>query len=758
MSTLNELIRHDIPLKTDASAVYPFKPNLERKYRFMSRFGEEVLLHRVEGDTIRLPRALCPVGKVDDRSEGEAVDYPDCPTMRPDQVSWFEATLKFLKNGLSGVTVAGTGRGKTVCGFYVTHHLRRKTLVITTKDDIYKQWLEGAQKFLGLKPHEIGEIRGDKCEVIGTKFVVAMIHSLSKEGKYPDWITKDFGLVIFDECFHPDHELLTPSGWKPVSEVTDQDKVMAFNAETGSVQFEPVLRTVAKPFVGNLVRVKGNKFHTLTTPGHEQPIRRKRDSGWELGRSTLGDLNLHSRVQLPVSGRLAGTGELTALEKLRIAFEADGHLLYTSKKAGEHTYRFAFRRERKIGRLSDILRELGWAFTVRENCRGDTNIVFKSDVLLTKDFSWFDPFEDGGRNESFLSELTEWDGWTDSSAGFWEHKSRAVADFVQLIAQLAGRNASIVPVGTKWRVRWCARQVWVDSGGFRKEEVPYSGMVYCVTVPSGNVVTRLNGTISISGNCHRVPAEQFSAVVDMFPAKLRLGLSATPERADGKELLVLAHIGPVRVKAEAQLMVPKVLVFRSSWECPRVFRSDPVTGQKRVVRLPHQAGKTAHLEKILAADPVRNHLIAELIYFALNKNRQIVVFSTLHDHLRSLHRACHEAFGISGRQMGFYIGASTKAEKEAREREKAKPVLFTTYSMMGEGTDIPWLDTCILAMPRSNVVQPVGRIRREYPDKAQPIVMDIQDQDSPVFSAYAANRLKWYASIGAVVKLMDQED
>ena len=55
--------------------------------------------------------------------------------------------------------------------------MQRKTLVITTKDDIYKQWLEGAKKFLGLQDHEIGEIRGDKCEVVGTKFCVAMIHS-----------------------------------------------------------------------------------------------------------------------------------------------------------------------------------------------------------------------------------------------------------------------------------------------------------------------------------------------------------------------------------------------------------------------------------------------------------------------------------------------------------------------------------------------------------------------------------------------------
>ncbi|MCL4743817.1 MAG: DEAD/DEAH box helicase family protein [Burkholderiaceae bacterium] len=456
MAILSELIRHDIPLRTDAVATYAFKPSLESKYRFTSRFGEEVLLHSVDDEKrlIHLPRGLCPVGAVDDRVDGEVVQYPNDPTPRPHQVKLFDETVSFLKQGLSGIVSAYTGWGKTVLGYHAAYVVGRKTIVITTKDDIYKQWIDGAIKFLGLKPHEVGEIRGDKCEVVGTKFVVAMIHSLSKDGKYPDWIAQDFGLVIFDEC-------------------------------------------------------------------------------------------------------------------------------------------------------------------------------------------------------------------------------------------------------------------------------------------------------------HRVPADQFSNVVTMFPAKLRLGLSATPERSDGKELLVLAHIGPIRAKTEAQLMVPKVLLFRSAWECPRVLRSDPESGKRRVVRLPHEPGKTAHLEKIIAADPARNHLLADLIYAAYEKNRQLVVFSTLHDHLRAMHRACHQTFGISGRKMGFYIGAQGKAEREAREREKVKPILFTTYTMMGEGTSIDWIDTCLLAMPRANVTQPVGRIRREYPDKGTPVVMDVQDHDSPVFSGYAGSRLKWYKSIGCELKEMN---
>ena len=454
MTSFNDLLRHDPALRVGATAVYPFTPKLEKKYRFTSRFGEEVLLHKTDGKIIHLPRALCPdpvAGSLQDqRSDGEVVDFPKDPTPRPNQIDLFNKTAKFLREGKSGLVCAYTGWGKTVLGYHAAFICRRKTLVVTTKDDIYQQWLDGAVPFLGLDPSEVGEIRQDKCEVVGTKFVVAMIHSLSIDGRYPDWITKDFGLVIFDEC-------------------------------------------------------------------------------------------------------------------------------------------------------------------------------------------------------------------------------------------------------------------------------------------------------------HRLPAEHFSAVATMFPAKLRLGMSAQPERSDGKELLVAAHIGPVRAATDAQLMIPKVLRFKSNWQCPRTLRTDPDTGEKKIIKIPHEPGKTIHIEKMLAADSERNHFIAELVASAFEKDRKIVVFSTLLDHLKSLHRILRDKHKISGRHMGFYIGCSTKAEKEQRDREKIKPLLFTTYGMMGEGTNIPWLDTAVLATPRSNVTQPVGRVRREYPDKGVPVVIDIMDTDSPVFSGYCSSRMRWYVSIKANV-------
>ena len=202
------------------------------------------------------------------------------------------------------------------------------------------------------------------------------------------------------------------------------------------------------------------------------------------------------------------------------------------------------------------------------------------------------------------------------------------------------------------------------------------------------------------------------------------------------------------------MMVPQVMRFRSEWMCPRVPKKDKKTGKVKITTLPHQAGKTAHVDKILAVDTERNELIARLTRLAHGKGRTTVVFSTQHMHLKEIEKALL-AQGVSAHDFGYYVSASTKAEKKVQYEAKGKPIILTTYQMMGEGTSIDWVDTAILAMPRSDVRQPVGRIRREFENKRFPLVFDIVDRDSPVYKSYANSRNNWYKEIGAEVKEMN---
>jgi superfamily II DNA or RNA helicase len=253
----------------------------------------------------------------------------------------------------------------------------------------------------------------------------------------------------------------------------------------------------------------------------------------------------------------------------------------------------------------------------------------------------------------------------------------------------------------------------------------------------------------IADEVHRMAADTFSQAMWHLPAKLRLGLSATPDRKDGKEEVFESHIGKVMVEATQQTMVPKVFCVRTKWKVPRTKR------QGRIVKLPHSPGKVGHIEKSMAYDAARTRLIVELISQAHTAGRALIVFAGSMAMLEAIEGGLQGV--VPEDDIGYYVGLQfykgPKAEKK-RKREKAtlKPVILATYQMASEATNIPWLDACLFATPRSDVVQIVGRIRRVYEDKKQPVVFDILDNDSHVFEAYAKKRHKWYHSIGAPVQ------
>ncbi len=248
---------------------------------------------------------------------------------------------------------------------------------------------------------------------------------------------------------------------------------------------------------------------------------------------------------------------------------------------------------------------------------------------------------------------------------------------------------------------------------------------------------------------HRMGAEQFSQAAWNIPAKLRLGLSATPRRKDGRAIVFQAHIGPVMVTAKQKSLGFFVYRVASGWYCPRKNAFNPDTNQWEQVRIPHVKGKTMHLAKMLAGTKSRNEIICRFIQASRAKDRTVIVFSETLAHLDTLKDMCFSDYGISEYSMAKYVGGLSKT---ARAEALEKPVLFATYKYCSEGTDIPWADTMVLGMPRSDVEQIVGRILREYPDKKLPTVLDILDNDSPVFSSYGDNRLNWYNKVGAKVK------
>jgi len=90
--------------------------------------------------------------------------------------------------------------------------------------------------------------------------------------------------------------------------------------------------------------------------------------------------------------------------------------------------------------------------------------------------------------------------------------------------------------------------------------------------------------------------------------------------------------------------------------------------------------------------------------------------------------------GTKKRKIELIENADIKyhVEKKASLEDSAKSdVLFATYQLVSEGTDIPTLNTLIMASPKKEVEQVVGRIQRAETGH-KPLVLDICD----MFSVY----------------------
>ncbi|MEE8537597.1 MAG: DEAD/DEAH box helicase family protein [Acidobacteriota bacterium] len=229
----------------------------------------------------------------------------------------------------------------------------------------------------------------------------------------------------------------------------------------------------------------------------------------------------------------------------------------------------------------------------------------------------------------------------------------------------------------------------------------------------------------------RVGADKFQDACFNLPARLRLGLTAT-DRKDGRNVLVEAHMGRVLVEHAEVPMTPQVLRYRTGWRCPR--------DRKTKRPIPHKGGRDTHVVKILTRSVRRNELITSLVHAARLKERHVLVFSHLRDHLATLAELLVET-GCPKEEIGFYQGGEAKLEEAAH-----KPVTLATYGMAGRGTNYPHWEVCILATPRADVRQAVGRVLRKHPGKKQPAIIDLIDDDSPLYEGYMYARTAYYRS------------
>jgi superfamily II DNA or RNA helicase len=131
-----------------------------------------------------------------------------------------------------------------------------------------------------------------------------------------------------------------------------------------------------------------------------------------------------------------------------------------------------------------------------------------------------------------------------------------------------------------------------------------------------------------------------------------------------------------------------------------------------------------------------------------NPDQQIMILA----HNRSLLEYFHDA--IEHRKfatVGYYVGGMKEA---ALKLSESKQVIIATYAMASEGLDIKTLTTLIMASPKTDVCQSVGRILRVK--HAAPLVIDIIDPQD-VFRAQWLKRQTYYIKQKYKIIMTDTE-
>lgn len=252
--------------------------------------------------------------------------------------------------------------------------------------------------------------------------------------------------------------------------------------------------------------------------------------------------------------------------------------------------------------------------------------------------------------------------------------------------------------------------------------------------------------------CHHVPAASFEAAMKQCPARHILGLTATPTRKDGLQKILYLQCGPIRHKIgyDHANNHPRSVMFRN---IPACFPAD--TERQPI----HE------LWKFLIESEERNRLIASDVVSAFRQGRYPVVLSDRKEHLNRLEIMVRETLPEDAIfRMDGSIGLKQRSSLIQCLTERASSgtpfVLFATASLIGEGFDLPRLDTMVLAMPLSfkgRLTQYAGRLHRSADGKGDVRIHDYVETNHPMMMHMHRKRMVAYREMGYVVQGVDEE-
>lgn len=246
--------------------------------------------------------------------------------------------------------------------------------------------------------------------------------------------------------------------------------------------------------------------------------------------------------------------------------------------------------------------------------------------------------------------------------------------------------------------------------------------------------------LTIVDECHHISSEVFSRSLLHVITRYTLGLSATMERKDGLTHVFKMFLGDIlytlKREDENNVMV-KAIQYQSNdpefEETAYDYRGNPQYSTM-ITKLCDYASRSEFILKVLQKE-MREKEGQQIMVLGQNKS----ILKYLHDAI------AHRKIAT----VGYYVGGM---KEEALKESEGKQIVIATYAMAAEGLDIKTLTTLVLATPRTDITQAVGRILRMKHER--PLVVDILDTHD-IFQNQWRKRLTYYKKCKYSIKRTD---
>ena len=235
--------------------------------------------------------------------------------------------------------------------------------------------------------------------------------------------------------------------------------------------------------------------------------------------------------------------------------------------------------------------------------------------------------------------------------------------------------------------------------------------------------------LTIIDEVHRIGSEEFSKTLLKTITPCMLGISATVERKDKLTKLLYMFIGP---KVHSLL--------REQDDIVNVRGIEYITPDTEFNTVEYDyRGNTKFstmISKLSNFGP-RSDFVVRVVHDLLVEKvggQEMVLC-----HNRCLLTYLYESIVAKGIcTVGFYVGGMKQV---ALEETEGKQIVLATYAMAAEALDIKTLSMLVMASPKTDITQSVGRILRIKHDN--PVVVDIVDSHD-IFQRQWLQRKRFY--------------